>query len=228
MLMKAAYVLCLAAMTVNCASVSDKVDDLATVELGPDVVSPIEIERSVELGAGTVPACLDFSATLPSTNTTVALKNGAKGCELTLGQPDMVLMDEAALERARDESSSFDVSGIRGGSIEIQKLELSTTDGSALKLADYVDAVSVEVDGDTLLDRVAPSELQGDANLTRQLPASVIDKLKASLRNDQVAMADVVLRLWFRGESLPRLPDSLHMLLVLQPTLEVNVVAAAL
>lgn len=109
--------------------------------------------------------------------------------------------------------------------MELQKLELSTAHGSPLRLADYVTFVSVQVDGQVVLDRVAPGELEG---LSRQLPASVIDKLRSSLTNNQVATADIVLTLWLSAQTQLSLPDNLTMLLVLQPLLQVNVVDAAL
>lgn len=215
----------LAAVSCSCAGVSESVDELATVELGAEALSPVQLERSVELGADRIPACLDFSATLPANNTTVSLKNSANGCALSIGQPGLVLLDVAALERARRESGPFDVSGIRSGGVELQKLELSTAHGSPLRLADYVTFVSVQVDGQVVLDRVAPGELEG---LSRQLPASVIDKLRSSLTNNQVATADIVLTLWLSAQTQLSLPDNLTMLLVLQPLLQVNVVDAAL
>ena len=217
------FIIVLAALSCSCAAVSDTAEALSTVELGAEALSPVQLERSIELGADRIPACLDFSVTLPSNNTSVSLKNSTSGCALTIGQPDLVLLDMAALERARRERGPFEVDGIRSGGVELQKLELSTTAGAPLRLADYVSTVSVAVDGATVLDRVAVGELQG---LTRQLPASVIDKLKVSLTNNQVATADIVLTLWLTGQTQISLPDSLSMLLVLQPELKVDVLDA--
>jgi hypothetical protein len=217
----------LAAMSFSCGGVSNAVDELATVEVGTDALPVVQFERSVTLGVDRLPGCLDFSVTLPSSTTMVALANTADGCALTVAQPDLVLIDEQAIERAREQSGPFDVSGIRSGSIELQKLELATAEGAPLSLADYVDALSIQLDSALLLDRVAPSELQGDAQLTRELPSEIIDELKASLTNDQPATAHVVLTLWLR-DSRTELPETVKLLLVLQPQLEVNVVDAAL
>jgi hypothetical protein len=226
-LIKRVCLLVLAAGSVSCANVSDAVDQWTTVGLGADEISPVQIDRSLTLGPDELPACLDFSATIAASNTSVALANSPEGCSLTVGQPDLVLMDEQAVAAARKKIQHFDVDGVRTGSVVIQKVELSTADGGALALADYVDAITVQVDGNVLLDRVAPADLQNGAMLTRQLPGSVIDKLKDSLKSNQAATADVVLTLWLHGQRLVDLPPSLHMLVVLQPQLQVNVVDAA-
>lgn len=225
--MKRACLLCLAALSFSCDSISKAADDIATIELGADSLSAVQLERSVTLGAGQLPVCLDVSLTLPSSNTSVTLMNSAGGCSLMVQVPDLTLLDKEAIQKARKESGPFDVDGVRGGSIEVQQVQLTTAEGAGLDLASYVDALSVQVDGEVLLDRITPAALLGEPDLTRDLPDSVIDKLKSALKTDQVATADVVLTLWLSGSRLPELPDTLKMLLVLQPHLEVNVVDAA-
>jgi hypothetical protein len=216
-----------AALSFGCSNIKNAANDAVTIELGADSLSPIQFDQSVTLGPAKLPACLDASAALPSSETTVALMRTDGGCMLTVTQPNLVLADAQTIARARKAKGSFDVDGVRSGSIELQKLDLSLGDGSALKLSDYIDAVSVEIDGEALLDQTATAELEGNAKLTRELPAPIIAKLKRALTNNQVATADVVLTLWLGGQALTNPPDSLKMLLVLQPTLKVNVVDAA-
>jgi hypothetical protein len=218
----------LAAIGLGCADVSEAVDDAATVTVGADSLRAVEIERSMRLEAARIPGCLDFSATLPSSDTTVALSNGPMGCALTVEQPDLVLLDEQAIERAREEVGNFDVDGIRSATLEVQSLDLSTADGTPIALSEQVDAITLILDGEVLLDRVAASELQSDAMLARELPASLIDKLKTSLKANRAAKADVVISLWLRSDGLPDLPDTLNMRVVIQPELQVNVVDAVL
>jgi hypothetical protein len=212
----------------GCADVSDAVDDATTVTVGADSLRAVEIERSMALEAARIPGCLDFSATIPSSDTTVALSNGPMGCTLTVEQPDLVLLDEQAIERAREEVGNFDVDGIRSATLEVQSLELSTGDGTPLELAQQIDAVTLTVDGEVLLDRVSASELGADAMLTREVPAPLLEELKTSLKANQAATADVVISLWLRSDGLPELPDTLNMRVVIQPELEVNVVDAVL
>jgi hypothetical protein len=216
----------LTALGLGCADVSEAVDDAATVEVGAESLRAVEIERSMSLGIDRIPACLDFSATLPSSNTTVILSNSSTGCSLTVEQPAMVLLDEQAIERAREQSGDFDVDGIRGASLEVQQLELSTAESEPLELSRYVDALTVSVDGEVLLDRVASSELQADTALTRELPTSLLDKLKTALKANEAATADVVIALWLSNDGLVDLPETLRMRVVLQPGLRVNIVDA--
>ena len=53
-----------------------------------------------------------------------------------------------------------------------------------------------------------------------------MEDLKASVKANEAARADVVISLWLRTPS--ELPDTLRMRVVIQPTLQVNVVDAAL
>jgi hypothetical protein len=217
----------LVVLALGCSGVSNAVDDAATVRVGAESLRAVEIERSMTLGVERIPGCLDFSATLESSNTTVALGASPTGCTLTVDQPGLVLLDDQALERARQESGDFDVSGIRGASLDVQQLDLSTADGEPLTLSKYIDTLSVTVDGAVLLDHVEASELEG-GNLSRDLPDSLIEKLKTSLKDNRAATADVGIALGLRKEGLLDLPDALTLRVVIQPELLVNVIDAAL
>jgi len=217
-----------AALVLGCAAASDAVDDAITVEVGAESLQAVEMDHSIVLPGAGIPACLDFSATIPSSTTTVTLSNSPMGCSLTVDQPALVLLDEHAIERAREEAGNFDVDGIRGATLELQTLDLSAADGTRLELAEHIDAVTLVVDGEVLLDHVDASELQADAQLARELPTPLTDKLKTSLKANQAATADVVVSLWLRRDGLSDLPDTLHMHLVMQPKLQVNLVDAAL
>jgi hypothetical protein len=224
--MTRACLLVLAALTFSCENISNAVDDLRTIELGEEELSAVEIDRSVTLGSGQIPLCLDVSVTVPASDTTVALMNSPDGCTLTLREPSLELIDEQGIERARDAKGDFEVDGVRTGSVEVQQLQLWNGEGASLMLSSYVAALSVQLDGELLLDRIDPATLQGDAKLTRALPASVIAKLKDAINASQAATADVVLTLWLRDQTLREFPESLRMHLVLQPLLEVDAVEA--
>jgi hypothetical protein len=215
-----------AALCFACGDLSDAAGDLVTVELGAEELNTIQIERSVTLGPASLPACFDVNATLPSSDTTVALKNSASGCMLIVSQSDLVLADEQTIERAREAQGPFEVDGIRRGSVEVQSLQLSTDDGTPVILSDYVTALSVEVDGQLVLDGIEPSALEGDDKLNQPLPDPIIEKLKAALENNQTATANVVLTLWLTDQTLNDPPDSLNLRLVLQPELQVDLVDA--
>lgn len=221
-----APLLSLVMLCVSCSDLTNAADDIATIDLGAEQISPIEIERSVELGPARLPVCIDVGGTAPSSSTTVALMNSPQGCVLTVADPNMVLADQQTIERARDEKGPFDVDGIRSGSVELESLQLTAAEGSQLDLADYVAAVTVEVDGDVLLDRIEPKALTAEAKLTRKLPDPLVQKFKSALANNQPAMAELVLKLWLTDQTLANPPDSLHLRVVLQPKLEVNVVDA--
>jgi hypothetical protein len=211
---------------VACSAVTKKANDLTTVTLGSDVLSPVQIERTMMLGPERLPGCLNISLTLPSSNTTVAMQSTDSGCTLTVGQPDLTLFDEQDIEKARNEIGSFDVDGVQSGEIIVQKVELWDADGTPLSLSQYVASLSVQVDGETLLDKTAASALEGNAGVTSQLPDSIIEKLKSSVKNGQPATADVSLTLWLQAQTLTNLPGALKMNLVLQPELEVNLAQA--
>jgi hypothetical protein len=217
-----------AACAAACSAVSKKADELVTVSVGADSLSAVQIERSMVLGPAKLPACLDLSITLPSSNTTVAMQNTDAGCTLSLQQPGLTLFDQQEIENARDQVGPFDVDGVRSGKVSLEKLELWGPDGAPLSLSQYVSAISVQIDRQVLLDKSPTSSLllQGDAKLTSQVPDSVIDKLKSAVKSGQPATADVSITLWLQAQTLTDLPGALKLNLVLQPELEVNLVDA--
>jgi hypothetical protein len=214
-----------AALGAGCAAASDAVDDAITVEVGAESLQAVEMDRSITLDGARIPDCLDFDATVAATNTTVALRKSRGGCTLTVQQPDVVLLDEHAIERAREKAGHFDVDGIRSCTLELQRFDLSTADGAALALSQYLDGITLIIDGEIVLDHVSTSELQAAA-VSRQLPEPLMEKLKTSVERNQAALVDVEFSLWLRAPS--DLPDTLDMHVVMQPTLQVNVVDAAL
>lgn len=222
--MKASRLILVAACLVGCGDLTRRADDLVTVSVGEDSLRAVEIDREVMLGPERLPACLDVSITLPSSSTTVAMQNTDAGCALTVQQPDLVLFDQQEIEDAREQIGPFDVDGVRSGRVAIQELLLSTSEGSTLLLSRYVDAVTVEVDGEAVLDRIPATELEDHPELNPKLPDSLIEQLKEAVRNNQPATADVSLTLWLNDQVLTELPGSLKLHLVLQPELQVNII----
>jgi len=215
----------LTALGAGCAVASDAVDDAVTVEVGAESLQAVEMDRSITLDGARIPDCLDFDATVPLTNTTVMLRKSPGGCTLAVQQPDLVLLDEHAIDRAREKAGNFDVDGIRSCTLELQRFDLSTANGAALALAEYLDGITLIIDGEVVLDHVSASELQAAA-LARRLPARLMEKLKTAVKANQAAVADVEFSLWLRAPV--DLPDTLDMHVVMQPTLQVNVIDAAL
>jgi len=178
----------------------------------------------VKLSEAPLLACVPIQLKLKERNATVALQPSAAGCSLTLHQPELVLFDQDEIKQARKKAGPFDVDGIRGGSVALMKLELATGEGEALALSQYVDAISIQIDGIMLLDKMPPEMLQ--EQLQRKLPDDLIAKLKSSVKNDQPAMADVVLTLWLQPQAIQNVPTSLNVSLELQPELEVSLIDA--
>ncbi|MEY4582230.1 MAG: hypothetical protein RL701_6933 [Pseudomonadota bacterium] len=226
--MKSTCLLLLASCAVGCEAINNTADDLTTISVGVNELSAVQFDKTMDLGQGDVPfpGCLSISVTLPSSHTTVAMLPTANGCSLTVHEPALVLLDEQEIAKAQKAVKGFDVDAVRSGRIELQKLALWRPDGSQLGLAQYIDAVTVQVDGEVLLDRIAPSALEGGADLTRDMPASIIDKLKASVKTSQSTTADISLTLWMHEQNLITLPGTLKLQAVLQPELKVNVVDA--
>lgn len=224
--MKPACLFTIAILSTGCSAIAEKADDLTTISIGADQLSAVQIDQSMTLGEGQLPACLPITITLPSSNITVAMQPTDAGCSLNLHQPDLVLLDQAEIATAREKTKHFDVDGVRSGSVAVEKLELHTADGAPLALSEYVTALSVQVDGQTLLDGITPAALEGETGLKRELPSSIIDKLKTSVKTNQSTTADVSVTLWLQAQTLTNLPGTLKMLVVLQPELEVNIIDA--
>jgi hypothetical protein len=55
----------IATCATGCSAVAKKADELATVSVGADALSAVQIERSMMLGPERLPACLNLSITLP-------------------------------------------------------------------------------------------------------------------------------------------------------------------
>jgi hypothetical protein len=222
--------LCLiAALCVSCADLRETADATTSVRLGAEALSPIDIERSMTLGVDSLPICLDVMVTLPPDNTIVRLNKTNNSCALTVSQPGMTILNQQEVQKARQRSGNFDIDAVRRGSVTLEQVELWTDEGAPLDLGRYVDAVSVSIDNESLLDRVPPASLLEDDGdpITRPLPANLLNKLKTNVKANQPATADVSLTLILHGETLSGLPGGLKLRVVMQPQLEVNVVDAA-
>jgi hypothetical protein len=208
----------------GCANIHETAADITTISLGSDQLQAVQIEESVTLSDAPLLACVPIQLKLKERNATVALQPSAAGCALTLHQPELVLFDQDEIKQARKKAGPFDVDGIRGGSVALMKLELATGEGEALALSQYVDAISIQIDGAVLLDRMQPEMLK--AELQRKLPDDLIAKLKSSVKNNQPAVADVLLTLWLQPQAILDVPTSLNVSLELQPELEVSLIDA--
>jgi len=223
--MRPADLLMLSAFCVGCAEIRNTAADITTINLGSDYIQPVEIDESVKLADQPIIACIPIQVDLPERNAVVTLKPSAAGCALTLRQPALTLFDKKQIDNAREQAGSFDIDGIRGGSVELMQVELLNGDGQPLPLAQYVDAVTVEVDGSVLLDKMQPDTLLNEQP-KRKLPDPLLDKLKSSVKNGQPATADVVLTLWLSSWVIQDVPTALEMSLLIQPELEVSLLEA--
>ena len=222
--MKPVCVLLLSAFCVGCADIRDTAEDISTVTLGDDFIQPVEIDQSVALTDQPLVACIPIQIDLQE-NASVSLQPSSAGCALTLRQPELVLFNKKQIDDARAQVGAFDIDGIRAASVELMQIKLRSGDGQALPLDHYADAVTLEVDGAVLLDKIAPDTLQ-TAPVKRELPSALLAKLKSSIKNGQPAQAEIVLTLWLRGVVIQDVPTSLDITLVLQPELKVSLLKA--
>ncbi|HTU56890.1 MAG TPA: hypothetical protein VMF89_00625, partial [Polyangiales bacterium] len=206
--MKPAYLLMMSAFCVGCADIRETAADITTISLGNQYIQPVEIDQSVKLSDQPIIACIPIQVDLPERNAVVTLQPSAAGCALTLRQPALTLFDKKQIDNARKQAGSFDIDGIRGGSVELMQVELLNGDNQTLPLAEYVDAVTVEVDGSVLLDKMQPDALLNEQP-KRKLPDPLLDKLKTSVKNGQPATADVVLTLWLSSWVIEDVPTAL-------------------
>jgi hypothetical protein len=223
--MKPAYLLMLSAFCVGCADIRETAADITTITLGNEYIKPVEIDQSVKLSDQPIIACIPIEVALPDRNAVVALQPSAAGCALTLTQPALTLFDKKQIDNARKQAGAFDIDGIRGGSVELMQIELLDADDQPLPLEQYVDAVTLAVDGSVLLDRMAPDALLNEQP-KRKLPDPLLEKLKTAVKNGQPATADVVLTLWLSSWVIQDVPTALKMTLLIQPELEVSLLEA--
>jgi hypothetical protein len=223
--MKIRYFLALAAIQLGCGA-ADTLDNLTTVTLGAEVLSPIQVDRTVELGATRLPACVNATISDDANQATAQLQNTPNGCVLSVQQANAVLMDADAVKRARDQTSGFDVDSVRSGSVQLQTFQIQTADGTPIDLGQYIASVSLDVNGEALLDHVNPSSLGDDMHKQLTLPSSVVDELKDAVKMNRTATAEVAVSLALTSAAMTSLPSSLHVLFVLQPELQVSLTKA--
>ena len=92
------------------------------------------------------------------------------------------MQQQFPVENARKQSGNWDIDGVRGGAVQLEQLQLATTDGTPLQLAAYVSALSVAVDNKMVLDRVQPLELQSDQEVSHALPDSLASARRIRIR----------------------------------------------
>ncbi|MET0386902.1 MAG: hypothetical protein ABW321_13130 [Polyangiales bacterium] len=212
---------------IGCDAISEGADQFTTVSIGTGALSEVSIDRTMTLGpAEYIPACLDIAIVLPTDNTQVAMKPTDGGCTLSIFQPDIVILNQTEIENARSAAGRLDVDGVRRAKVELLELQLSTADGTPLALTDFIETLTVQIDGQTLLDRTSAADIEGGTDLERELPESLVDKLKSSVKDNQVATADVSLTMWLQAQAITNLPGTLKLVAVLQPKLDINAIDA--
>jgi hypothetical protein len=220
--MNRAYLLLAATCCVGCAAA----EDLVTINLGAGDLQTVKIEQSLKIGdTPQIPSCIPIPITLSQANASAELEPVADGCALTLSQTDLVIVDQKEVENARKKAGPFDIDGITGAHVELLKLNLLNEDGSTLPLAQYVDAVTVQVDNQVVVNKIAASALQNDTPKA-DLPDSLVDKLKSAVKANHPATAAVKITFWLDGAKLLQLPTALSVSAVIQPELDVNVIKA--
>jgi hypothetical protein len=223
--MKSSYFLALSLMQLGCGA-SDTIDNLTTITLGAEAFSPIRVERTVELGATRLPACVDAKISDDASQATAQLQKTSGGCVLSIEQPNLVLLDSEQAQHVRDQSGRFDIDGVRAGSVELQTFQIQNADGTPVDLGKYISSVSLELNGEALLDHVNPSSLGGDPQRQLTLPTSVVEELKDAVKTNQTATAEVAVSLVLTNAAMSDIPSSLNVLIVMQPELEINIIKA--
>ena len=213
-------------LAATCCVACAAAEDLVTINIGAGDLQTVKIDQSLQIGdTPQIPSCIPIPITLSQDNASAELMPVAGGCALTLSQTDLVIVDQNEVENARKQAGPFDIDGITGARVELMKLSLQNQDGSALPLAQYVDAVTVQVDNDTVLDKTAASELQNNTPKA-DLPDALVNKLKSAVKSNHPATADVKITFWLDGAKLLQLPTALSISAVIQPELDVNVIKA--
>lgn len=216
---------CLLLAAVCCASCA-AAEDLVTIELGAGDLQTVKIDQSLQIGdTPQIPSCIPIPITLSADNASAELKPVASGCALTLRQTNLVIVDQKEVDNARKQAGPFDIDGITGARVELMKLNLQNQDGGTLPLAEYVDAVTVQVDNDIVLDRTDASKLQDDTPKA-ELPDALVDKLKNAVKANHPATADVQITFWVDSAKIVQLPTALSISATIQPELDVNVIKA--
>jgi hypothetical protein len=216
---------CLLFVAVSCASCA-AAEDLVTINLGKGDLQTVKIDQALKIGdTPQIPSCIPIPITLSADNASAELKPVADGCALTLRQTDLMIVDQKEVDNARKQAGPFDIDGITAARVELMKLNLLNEQGGTLPLAQYVDAVTVQVDNDTVIDKMAASELQNDTPKA-ELPDALVEKLKSAVKASHPATADVQITFWLGGTKIVQLPTTLSISAVLQPELDVNVFKA--
>lgn len=223
-------IIALIATLATACSAANVVNDAATITVGSGQISPIDIDRSITVGLDRIPACIEGSVMLPDSGAQLSVANSPNGCALTLTEPNLVLLDRAEAEQAQNQSGPihFDADGIKSGKIMLQSLEVTGADGQPMDLSRTFESVSLTIDGQPMLTRIDPGALQGDSQLSRELPDPILQEVRSAIRNDEQATAQVSLTLVLSDSALSQPPDELDIHAVVQPEFRINVLDAAL
>jgi len=198
--------------------------DPVSVDVGMDRISPVELERGLSLGGGALLGCPEVERSLAPDRALAASASIApvtSGCLARLRLEDALLVDAGTVDRIADSIDGFDRTALVGFDVQVDALSLDA-DGAPLS-SETVRELRILLEGETVLAASDPGALAGQRVA---LPESVVDAFFEAVDARRELRVDLEVRLTFReGEALP---ERLHVRMVLQPILRIDVVRAAL
>lgn len=197
--------------------------DLVTIDIGRGRIAPIEVNRELDVGGGTLLGCPKIERSFAAegaASASASLTPVTTGCRARLRLEDALLVNRANIERIGGMLAGFDRTALVGIDVEVDELALDG-DGERLE-SDSTHELSVLLDEQIVLSAIEPESVPGRREA---LPESVVDAFFRAVDAEEALRVDLELQLTFREGA--RLPDTLRLHMLLQPILRVDVIRAA-
>jgi hypothetical protein len=203
-------------------------EKLTTIELDEGEIPAVTFEHDYQLDLLPLAGCPVGRFEVPDGaggTSVVTVERASPECLLVIVDDDTVIFSE---EELRAHSNALDeraIESIERASVIVQELVL--TGDAPLAVPGDVAGVELAFAGEFLFTREDLANL-GTGAVEKELPPEIEDLLLNAVETESALVADTELRLAIPEEAVADLPARLHVRLVLQPVVVVNVFEVAL
>ena len=206
-----------------CLGACGVVERLLTVTIGPPELPPLELPMTMPLLGLPLDTCPAESTTFVGGEVSMAQAEG--GCQVTLLQPELQLIDEAAAADAAAQLDGASLQAIERATLTLEEIAFLGPEGQALTLGQEILAVKLAVDGITLMET---ADIQALVNgpVERDLTGPLLDRILGALENPAAVSISAEISLTLSDALAAQGPERVDIPMTLQPRVTVNVLQA--
>ncbi len=202
-------------------------DDLVTIDVESEKIEPITVDLSLDLGDQPVALCPELVVPLQIANATAAsatLTPVELGCRLDIRIDDAMLVSRETLMSQAQVLEDVDTTALVGIDVVLEEVVVEDGTTNTSFPPGTIQEIGLGIEDQVVL---RTTELGVQSTTVRgPLPRSLVDEFLVAIEKGTELRGDVELSLSFATAST--VPPTVHIVVVLQPILRVDVVRAAI